>query len=31
MIVRPKDYMVPIEYMLKWPAEFVFVDPLGGH
>ena len=31
MIVRPKDYRVPIEHMLVKPAKFVFVDPLGGH
>ena len=31
MLVRPKDYMVPIEHMLVKPAKFVFVDPLGGH
>jgi hypothetical protein len=31
MLVRPQDYMKPIDYMLKGPAEFVFVDPLGGH
>ena len=31
MIVRPKEYMKPIDYMLKKPAKFVFVDPLGGH
>lgn len=31
MMVRPQDYMKPIDYMLKRPAKFVFVDPLGGH
>jgi hypothetical protein len=31
MIVRPRDYMKPIDYMLKRPGKFVFVDPLGGH
>ena len=31
MIIRPRDYMKPIDYMLKRPAKFVFVDPLGGH
>jgi hypothetical protein len=31
MIVRPKDYQKPIDYMLKRPARFVFVDPLGEH
>jgi hypothetical protein len=31
MVVRPKDYMKPIDYLLVKPAKFVFVDPLGGH
>jgi len=31
MIIRPKDYQKPIDYMLKKPATFVFVDPLGEH
>jgi hypothetical protein len=31
MIVRPSDYQKPIDYMLKKPARFVFVDPLGEH
>jgi hypothetical protein len=31
MMVRPQEYMKPIDYMLKRPAKFVFVDPLGGH
>ena len=31
MMVRPQDWKKPIDYMLKRPAKFVFVDPLGGH
>ncbi len=31
MMVRPKDYMKPIDYMLWRPTKFVFVDPLGEH
>jgi hypothetical protein len=31
MVVRPTDYMKPIDYMLVRPAKFVFVDPLGEH
>ena len=31
MMVRPQDYQKPIDAMLKRPAKFVFVDPLGGH
>jgi hypothetical protein len=31
MIVRPQDRQKPIDYMLKGPAKFVFVDPLGEH
>ena len=31
MMVRPQDYMKPIDYMLKRPSKFVFVDPLGEH
>ena len=31
MVVRPKEYQTPIDYMLKGPAQFVFVDPLGEH
>jgi hypothetical protein len=31
MIIRPQDYQKPIDYMLKKPAKFVFVDPLGEH
>jgi len=31
MMIRPKDYMKPIDALLKRPAKFVFVDPLGGH
>jgi len=31
MMVRPMDYMKPIDAMLVKPAKFVFVDPLGEH
>ncbi len=31
MMVRPQDRQKPIDYMLKGPAKFVFVDPLGEH
>ena len=31
MLVRWQDRQKPIDYMLKGPAEFVFVDPLGEH
>ena len=31
LMVRPQDRHKPVEYMLKGPATFVFVDPLGGH
>ena len=31
MAVRWEDRQKPIDYMLKGPAEFVFVDPLGEH
>ena len=31
MVVRPSDWEAPIQYMLKDPYEFVFVDPLGSH
>jgi hypothetical protein len=31
MVVRPQDRQKPIDYMLKKPARFVFVDPLGEH
>jgi hypothetical protein len=31
MVVRPSDWEAPIDYMLKKPYEFVFVDPLGSH
>jgi hypothetical protein len=31
MIIRPRDWMTPIDYMLKRPSKFVFVDPLGEH
>mgnify|MGYP001820322210 FL=1 len=29
MAVRWEDRQKPVDYMLKGPAEFVFVDPLG--
>ena len=31
MVIRPRDYRKPIDYMLVRPARFVFVDPLGEH
>ena len=31
MMIRPRDYQKPIDAMLKEPAKFVFVDPLGEH
>jgi hypothetical protein len=31
LMVRPQDRQKPIDYMLKGPARFVFVDPLGEH
>ena len=31
MIFSPQDYRLPIEYMLKKPADFVFRDRLGEH
>ena len=31
MVIRPQDYQKPIDHMLKGPAKFVFVDPLGAH
>jgi hypothetical protein len=31
MAVRPSEWRTPIEYMLRRPFEFVFVDPLGSH
>ena len=31
MVIRPQDYQKPIDHMLKGPAKFVFVDPLGEH
>jgi hypothetical protein len=31
MAVRPSDWRTPIDYMLRRPFEFVFVDPLGSH
>lgn len=31
MVVRPQEYQTPIDIMLKKPARFVFVDPLGEH
>jgi hypothetical protein len=31
MMIRPRDYQKPIDAMLKRPAKFVFVDPLGEH
>jgi hypothetical protein len=31
MMIRPRDYMKPIDYMLWRPTKFVFVDPLGEH
>jgi hypothetical protein len=31
MMVRPSEWRTPIEYMLRRPYEFVFVDPLGSH
>jgi hypothetical protein len=31
LMVRPQDRQKPIDYMLKGPAKFVFVDPLGEH
>jgi len=31
MMVRWEDRQKPIDYMLKGPAQFVFVDPLGEH
>lgn len=31
LMIRPRDYQKPIDYMLKGPARFVFVDPLGEH
>jgi hypothetical protein len=31
LMIRPQDRQKPIDYMLKGPAWFVFVDPLGTH
>ena len=31
MMIRPQDRQKPIDHMLKGPAKFVFVDPLGSH
>ena len=31
MMVRWEDRQKPVDYMLKGPAQFVFVDPLGEH
>ena len=31
MAVRWEDRHKPVDYMLKGPAQFVFVDPLGEH
>ena len=31
MIFSPRDWRLPIEYMLKKPADFVFRDRLGSH
>ena len=31
MAVRWEDRQKPVDYMLKGPAQFVFVDPLGEH
>ena len=31
LMVRPQERQKPIDYMLKGPARFVFVDPLGEH
>ena len=31
MITRPSEWRKPIDYMLKEPYEFVFVDPIGSH
>ena len=31
MVVRPKEWRLPIDQMLVKPYQFVFVDPLGSH
>jgi hypothetical protein len=31
VLVRWEDRQKPVDYMLKGPAQFVFVDPLGAH
>ena len=31
MVFSPRDWRVPIDYMLKKPAKFVFRDRLGSH
>ena len=31
LMVRPSEWKMPIDMMLKEPYEFVFVDPLGSH
>ena len=31
LMIRPADIKLPYELLMKEPAQFVFVDPMGSH